>query len=251
MKNEILEYIRENPKVYDRLRAIRSKIKEGTEIAKLIDEFSHNKNGNVNFIQIGANDGLRNDQIREFIVRDNWNGVFVEPLPSIFEILKRNYGYLENRQFIFLNVAIKSDDLDELNFYVFNQKFLKNLKRSDQLFYLRKSSFYKSHLIKFIENKEHADEHIESIKIRTLSLNEILQKHYNYDRLDFLAIDAEGFEFNILSQLEECSMKPEAILFESRNLGEHKKPLMQLLKNLSYEITEFENDSFALRKDLK
>jgi len=46
----------------------------------------------ITFLQIGANDGIARDPIREFIVRYGWNGIAVEPLPSMYSLLKRDYA---------------------------------------------------------------------------------------------------------------------------------------------------------------
>src|ERR1700761_6797871 len=62
----------------------------------------------LTFIEIGANDGVSSDPLREFIVKYPWKGVLVEPQPDVFETLKSNYAHLENRIF-FENVAIASN----------------------------------------------------------------------------------------------------------------------------------------------
>ena len=49
---------------------------------RFFDEFSKSQNKKVNFIQIGVSDGLRWDSIRKYVVRDKWNEILIEPLPS-------------------------------------------------------------------------------------------------------------------------------------------------------------------------
>lgn len=43
------------------------------------------------FVHIGANDGKTGDPIWKYVKRDKWRGVFVEPISSMFEKLKKNY----------------------------------------------------------------------------------------------------------------------------------------------------------------
>ena len=43
------------------------------------------------FVQIGANDGMLEDPLREFILANRWRGVLVEPVPYLFERLQRTY----------------------------------------------------------------------------------------------------------------------------------------------------------------
>ena len=57
-------------------------------------------------VQIGANDGIVDDPLREFLLRGLWRGVLVEPVPYLFERLRRNYS--SRPDLAFANVAIAS-----------------------------------------------------------------------------------------------------------------------------------------------
>ena len=79
----MLEYLKESvrkmPCLFDLLKLIKRRTFSKPEPAYyFFDTFSKSHNRKVNFIQIGASDGLRNDPIREFIIRDKWQGIFVE-----------------------------------------------------------------------------------------------------------------------------------------------------------------------------
>ena len=58
-------------------------------ISKFVNEVG--KKDDFFFIQVGANDGLMCDPIRQFIVKHSWGGILVEPVPDYFELLKKNY----------------------------------------------------------------------------------------------------------------------------------------------------------------
>src|SRR5271166_6111911 len=60
------------------------------------------------FIQVGANDGLKDDPLRRFVSKYHWRGILVEPQPQVFERLVKNYE--AEKQLVFENVAI--DDAD-------------------------------------------------------------------------------------------------------------------------------------------
>src|SRR5438093_1498023 len=47
---------------------------------------------NAFFIEIGSNDGEHDDHLRPFILSRPWSGIMVEPVPYVFERLRRNYG---------------------------------------------------------------------------------------------------------------------------------------------------------------
>jgi hypothetical protein len=51
----------------------------------------------LRFIQVGANDGIFGDPLREHILAHKWRGVLVEPQPEIFEQLKANYAGLRGQ----------------------------------------------------------------------------------------------------------------------------------------------------------
>jgi hypothetical protein len=77
------------------------------------------------FIQIGANDGISNDPIREFVIRNsNWRGVFVEPLPEFFSRCRYNYSYYEPERFQFIQAAC-SENIGSLKLWKIKDDELK------------------------------------------------------------------------------------------------------------------------------
>src|SRR5262245_48292496 len=103
------DWVRTRPALFDFCRAqSRLWLRRPDPAYEFFDAFSKGRRGQVTFIQIGANDGLRNDPIREFIVRDAWTGVLVEPLPDVFDLLKKNYSGRAAARLEFVNAAISS-----------------------------------------------------------------------------------------------------------------------------------------------
>src|SRR5262245_12222347 len=86
--------------VYTRLPAFL----QDTPTSRLRAHFSSEPG--VTFVQIGAYDGVAGDPIRSLVLESNgWRGVMVEPQPSAFNRLRRNYSDQASR-LTFLNVAI-------------------------------------------------------------------------------------------------------------------------------------------------
>lgn len=103
------EFVRARPTLYDRLiRAYRGIWRKSYPSYRFFDAFSVAHSRKVTFIQIGASDGLHNDPIREFVIRDKWIGIKVEPLPTSFSRLKQNCQTIANRGLVFVNAAITS-----------------------------------------------------------------------------------------------------------------------------------------------
>ena len=46
----------------------------------------------LKFVQSGANDGMRCDDLYGFVMRHPCSGIVVEPLPDLFERLRANYA---------------------------------------------------------------------------------------------------------------------------------------------------------------
>lgn len=60
------------------------------------------------FVQIGANNGLTDDPLRQFVTKHHWHGVLVEPQPQVFQQLLKNYE--QEKQLAFENAAIADKD---------------------------------------------------------------------------------------------------------------------------------------------
>ena len=51
------------------------------------------------FVQVGANDGLKDDQLSQYIKQDGWSGILIEPQAEAFERLQFNYRDCDNLRF--------------------------------------------------------------------------------------------------------------------------------------------------------
>ena len=60
---------------------------------RVIEKYNHD---NFFFIEIGAHDGIYVDPIHRFIVKHKWKGILVEPIPYLFELLKRIMQIITN-----------------------------------------------------------------------------------------------------------------------------------------------------------
>jgi FkbM family methyltransferase len=207
-------------------------------------EFSRVRGGRVSFIQIGANDGLRNDPLREHIVAAPWTGVLVEPLPSVFAQLKSNYRYVSGGRLTFVNAAI-SDRVGSLALYTFEDDFLATQPLERRLSYLRKSSFDRSHVERFVES-EHVP-FITSVEVPVVTIASLMQDHLPRRDVDLLVIDAEGHEATIIESIDFSEFRPDAIFFESHNLADRSDGVFALLSQEGYSIQALDGDSLATR----
>ena len=164
----------------------------------------------VIFIQIGSNEGvMRSDPLCSLILKNRWKGVLIEPVPRIFEKLKKNYE--GHPQLHFENVAI-SDTRKTCDFYVIDETFKPHLKnKAGELWGDRVSSLEKKHLFKLKEGL--TEEKVNTIQVQCVTLQDIVDK-YELDHVDVLHMDTEGHDAIILKSIDFNKIKPKVIVFE-------------------------------------
>ena len=243
----IKDIIRTHPKLFDNLKKVKRVFSGETDPAYVfLNSYSKSLGRPAVFIQIGANDGLRNDPVREFVVRDKWNGVLIEPLPDVFELLKKNYANLDN-DLVFLCCAVSKREGEPMSFYTFEEDFLKTLSLEDNLDYLRKASFDYSHVKRFL--KENIPETvIKKIEVPVTTVNEIVSTYMKNRPVDIIVIDAEGYESDIINGIDLSEIQPGLIFFESHHIDSEKRTLFEYLVSKGYDIKEIGGDTAAILK---
>jgi len=241
MKKLIKDFIRGQPALYDALKAVKRRLHGAPDLQyDWFDRFSRSQ-GEVRFVQIGASDGLRNDPVREFIVRDGWQGVLIEPLPDVFELLKRNYAGRRGLQF--LNAAIAKQE-GSLSFWTFQPQFLQRLSEEERLEYLRKASFDKEHVCKFLQGQPQTV--LREIQVPCRTLTSVV-RDYLPQGLDLLVIDAEGHEPQIIRSIDFTAVRPKAVFFESHHIMDQLPGLVSIFEAEGYRVEQIGGDSVATR----
>lgn len=191
-------------------------------------------------IQIGSNDGERFDNLNYFIKKYKPNTIFIEPIKSNFDALKKNYTNHSN--FIFENVAISvNNEINEL----FKVKQSKLDLYDDHVVGI--TSFNQNHLIKHGVKKSH----IEKETVKSISIIDLLKKH-SVGNFDLLFIDTEGYDANIIFDfLSNSEIRP-IISFEY--IHANYKSLdraLELLKNKKYILFKIEENVFCFPEEKK
>ena len=195
----------------------------------------------VNYIiQIGSNDGERFDDLNYFIKKFNPKTVFVEPIKSNFDELKKNYP--DHKNFIFENLAISVDN--EIN-QLFKVKTSKLHLYDDHVIGI--TSFDYNHLVKHGVSKNH----IESENVKSISMESLLKKH-SINNFDLLYIDTEGYDANIVFDfLSNSEIKPIIIFEYIHTKNQVLSDVLKLLKDKNYILFRIEENILCLPEEKK
>lgn len=150
---------------------------------KLDKLFNHKENGF--FIELGANNGLFQSNTAFLEFERNWNGILIEPSVK---------GYKEcitNRpNSICVNCACVSDDF------------------KDEFIY---GDFEDGHAMASINGVRTNSNAL--CQVKAITLGHILDQ-YNITKIDFLSLDTEGYELEILKGLNLDKYTPKYMLIE-------------------------------------
>ena len=175
---------------------------------KWIKFLKKNKYNNFKIlIDIGAHKGESIKLFsKNFIIKKI---ISFEASPINFEYLKKKIkdnkqGY-NNTEIVLENIALGAEE-KIIEFNQFNESSSSTIKEID-----KESKYYKRkfRLINFLNNKET----YQKIKIKISKLKEYIEKN-NIKKIDFMKIDTEGYEFEILLGLENKIKLVDIIMFE-------------------------------------
>lgn len=196
-------------------------------------------------VQIGSNDGKTGDPLFRLLQKNvNWQALFVEPVPYLFERLRTNYlnNTSSTDRFSFARLAINEGE--ELPFYFVDPKAKEALPELpfwfDQL-----GSFDRNHLTRHLDGK--LAPFIKEIAVEGIRLQGLFDR-YAIKQIDILHIDTEGYDWKILSQLDLKNYQPAFILFEHHHLGEQDREAAINFLKTKYLLWEIGIDILAVHK---
>ena len=165
------------------------------------------------FLQIGAFDGVTGDLLYPFLKNNKWKGILVGNLFQIyFEEL--NLLHKNDQNIICVNCAISNCN-GKVKFFTVDPSF------NDPVFTKQLSSFNKEIILKHTEKISDLSKKIKEIEVEGITI-ESLKEKYRLEEINFLFIDAEGYDYEILKQVFNLNLLPELIVFENKHLGWEK-----------------------------
>jgi len=191
--------------------------------------------GKINsFVQVGAHDGEMHDPLRRFILKNNWNGILIEPQKNMLEKCQNNYQNKDKLNFE--NIAVHPTKSKITLYKVENPKDYSH------------TGWASINLDRF-NNTIYKDSITEEL-IPAMHLMKVI-KNYNFCSVDLLQIDTEGFDSEVIKMFDFSSLKPALIQYEHVHLSKNEKlATLNTISSYGYYLIEKKNDTIAVRKDI-
>lgn len=146
-----------------------------------------------------------------------------EPFKRNFEMLMKNIKFNNQKNIFPINMAVSGDSGKR-------DLFISKTRDCDHSFY-------------FIEGAKDVTKDV----VDTISLKDFFEK-YNIERINFLKMDCEGGEYDILLNCpEEILNKIDKIVMEHHNIGKYKENvLIDLLEKNNFKVAKRPSDNPVL-----
>lgn len=193
----------------------------------------------MRFVQIGANDGVMNDPIRQLVLRYRLPGLLVEPIPDRFVRLKENYAGQPGVEFE--QCAVGEHDGEATIYRVRPTPELPEWLQG-------LASFDRRHLSSRKFGFKDLDRHVEGLRVPVLSVQSLLRKH-DFDSCDLLQIDTEGYDCRLVQLAIRAGLRPSIINYEFIHAQpEERARCKRLLAEHGYAFLDIGRDTLALQE---
>jgi FkbM family methyltransferase len=196
---------------------VESKSQNGQDLFALL---SNNFKRSGIFIEFGAYDGVIFSNTHLLEKQFGWTGILIDPIPSHYESM------IQNRNCKLIHGAITAKHQKSV--------LIEELPASDLSRFANKHKIFK---------KVH--------EVKALTLQEVIDKNLTSNEIDFLSIDIEGEDIEILKSLDLSRYKIKAICVE-HNFREGSDDIINYMSRNGYDLvySEFSKNDywFMLRK---
>ncbi|WP_199119092.1 FkbM family methyltransferase [Pedobacter sp. ASV28] len=169
------------------------------------------------YVDVGAHHPVRFSNTKYFYDK-GWKGINIEPTPNAIKAFKTF-----RRRDINLNIGI-GPEKGELTFYCFNEPALNSFSKEVSERVDRESSKYKI---------------IKELKIEVMPLSLVFDQYLpKGGKIDFISIDVEGLDYQVLTSNNWDKYQPEVILVEENIDVDHigDSPIYNFLKGKGYRF---------------
>ena len=187
------------------------------------------------FVDVGAHDGKTINNTLFFEENNNWTGINIEPIKSVFEKLIINRPKCIN-----LNIAVCNNDGET--------EFICNTGYTEMLSGI-KDTFDSRHKQRLENENRIHNSNTKIINVKTKKLQTICNEH-NVSHINYLSIDVEGAEFEVIKSIDFNKIFIDIIGFEN-NYNDKSLPIIKYLEDRSYVFFHRSKDIFMIHKHSK
>ena len=184
------------------------------------------------YVDVGAHDGISINNTLYFEKNNNWTGINIEPIKKVFDRLVINRPSNIN-----LNCAVCNNDGET--------DFLCNIGYTEMISGI-KDNFDIRHLYRLQRENTQYGSITEVIKVETKKLETILDEN-DISHINYLSIDVEGAEFDVIKSINFDKVFIDVIGFEN-NYNNVSVPIVEYLQNKGFIIIHISLDIFMINK---
>jgi FkbM family methyltransferase len=184
------------------------------------------------YVDVGAHDGITFNNTLYFEKINNWTGINIEPIKKVFDNLIINRPNNIN-----LNCAVCNNDGET--------DFLCNTGYTEMLSGI-KDNFDIRHLERLKRENVEKGSTTEIIKVNTKKLETIFDEN-NVSHINYLSIDVEGAEFEVIKSINFDKVFIDVIGFEN-NYHDVSVPIVEYLQNKGFIYIHTSCDIFMINK---
>lgn len=212
--------------------------------------------GRIRVVQVGANDGVVNDPLHDFLMkhRDRTEVLLVEPQPYLIPILAANYKdhpahYIEN---------LAVGERGTLLLHTIDERYWSECAApyaDDWPAYRAPtgvSSSDQEHVLQYLRRNYKGELPVEdlivTISTECMPLTDLMERAGFAPDVDVLQVDCEGFDDEVLYHASLERLTPKLINFEETALAPQRlTKLSGVLIELGYTLQSTGNDVLAIR----
>jgi FkbM family methyltransferase len=194
------------------------------------------------FVEVGANDGDQHDKLREHIRSRQWRGLMVEPVPYVFERLRRNYADLA--RVVPVNAAVGEQNGTVPIYHLVEADDPQAAGLPD--WYDGLGSFSRQVLLDHVNEIPDIGRRIVKTEVRCVTFDALCEEN-GIESLDLLALDTEGHDWRILRSVDFDHYAPRVVIYEHFHLGDVERAKARAqMRAAGYGVIEEHFDTFCL-----
>jgi FkbM family methyltransferase len=185
------------------------------------------------YVDVGAHNGVSINNTLYFEKNNNWTGINIEPIKKVFDDLQINRPNNIN-----LNYAVSNNDGET--------EFICNTGYTEMISGI-KDTFDARHFQRLDRENNAMGSTTEIINVKTKKLETIFDEH-NISHVNYLSIDVEGAEFEVIKSINFDKVFIDVIGFEN-NYNDVSIPIIKYLEEKNFVIFNISLDIFMINKN--